>query len=174
MVYTVDSLPLLQWLIHATRNEITQCNLQEWFRNAGYFKVYRRWCLDSEDGLTLSEFEALAAMVLDYFQWNTHLFMAEWFVYAWLCEKVNSIQTFSWQWRHNKHNGISNRQPHDCLLNSLFKAQIKENIKAPRHWPLCEEFTDDRWIPRTKGQQRGKCFHLMTLSYDMIVLTILL
>ena len=21
-----------------------------------------------------------------------------------------------------------------------------------RHWPLCEEFTGDRWIPRTKGQ----------------------
>ena len=30
--------------------------------------------------------------------------------------------------------------------------QIKENIKAPRHWPLCGEFTGDRRIPRTKGQ----------------------
>ena len=37
--------------------------------------------------------------------------------------------------------------------------QIKENIKARRHWPLCGEFTGDRWIPRTNGQQRGKCFH---------------
>ena len=27
------------------------------------------------------------------------------------------------------------------------RAQIKENIKAPRHWPLCVEFTGDRWIP---------------------------
>ena len=27
-----------------------------------------------------------------------------------------------------------------------------ENIKAPRHWPLCGEFTGDRWIPRTNGQ----------------------
>ena len=25
----------------------------------------------------------------------------------------------------------------------------------------------DRWIPRTKGQQRGKCFHLMTSSCDV-------
>ena len=24
----------------------------------------------------------------------------------------------------------------------------------------------DRWIPRTKGQLRGKCFHLMTSSWD--------
>ena len=44
------------------------------------------------------------------------------------------------------------------------QVQIKENIKAPRHWPLCGEFTGDRWIPRTKGQYRGKCFHLMTSS----------
>ena len=41
-------------------------------------------------------------------------------------------------------------------------ARIKEIIKAPRHWPLWQEFTGDRWIPRTKGQQRGKC--LMTPS----------
>ena len=51
-----------------------------------------------------------------------------------------------------------------ALRNRLFKAQVKENIKAPRHWPLCEEFTGDRWITRTKGQKRGKCFHLVTWS----------
>ena len=54
--------------------------------------------------------------------------------------------------RHNGRDIVSNHQPHDCLLNHLFKAQIKENIKTPRHWPLCGEFTCDRWIPRTKGQ----------------------
>ena len=32
------------------------------------------------------------------------------------------------------------------------EAQIKEDIKAPRHWPLWGEFTGDRWIPRIKGQ----------------------
>ena len=34
----------------------------------------------------------------------------------------------------------------------FIQAQIKENIKAPCHWPLCGEFTGDRWIPRTNGQ----------------------
>ena len=34
--------------------------------------------------------------------------------------------------------------------------QIKENSKAPRHWPLCGEFTMDRWIPHTNGQLCGK------------------
>ena len=42
--------------------------------------------------------------------------------------------------------------------------EIKENIKAPRHWPSCGEFTGHRWISRTKGQKRRKCFHLMTSS----------
>ena len=56
------------------------------------------------------------------------------------------------QWRHDEGSGVSNHQPHDCLLNRLFNGQIKENIKAPSHWPLWGEFTYDRWIPRTKGQ----------------------
>ena len=56
------------------------------------------------------------------------------------------------QWRHNEPDSISNHQLHDSLLNRLFKAQIKENIKAPRHWPSWREFNGDRWIPRTKGQ----------------------
>ena len=44
----------------------------------------------------------------------------------------------------------------------------QRNIKAPRHWPFCGEFTGDRWIPRTNGQLRGKCFHLMTSSWFII------
>ena len=35
----------------------------------------------------------------------------------------------SLQWRHDERDGVSNHQPRDCLLNHLFKAQIKENIK---------------------------------------------
>ena len=49
--------------------------------------------------------------------------------------------------------------------NVFIRAQIKENIKAPRHWPLCGEFTGDWWITRTNGQYRGKCFNLMTSSW---------
>ena len=35
---------------------------------------------------------------------------------------------------------------------TVHSVQTKENIKAPRHWPLCGEFTGDRWIPRTNDQ----------------------
>ena len=38
------------------------------------------------------------------------------------------------------------------IVHLLVQAQIKENTKAPRHWPLCGEFTGDRWISRTNGQ----------------------
>ena len=62
------------------------------------------------------------------------------------------IPSMTLLWCHNERDGISNQQPHDCLLNRLFKVQIKENIQALRHWPLCGEFTGDRWIPLTKGQ----------------------
>ena len=51
------------------------------------------------------------------------------------------------------------------LTQSFIQTQIKENTKAPRHWPLCGEFTGHQWIPHTKGQLRGKCFHLMTSSW---------
>ena len=50
------------------------------------------------------------------------------------------------------------------FAQSFVQVWIKENIKAPRHRPLWGESTGDRWIPLTKGQQRGKCFLLMTSS----------
>ena len=38
------------------------------------------------------------------------------------------------------------------IVTQLFiQTQIKENIKALHHWPLCGEFTGDRWILRTNG-----------------------
>ena len=77
------------------------------------------------------------------------------------------FQHVTLQWCHNERVGVSNHQPRDCLLNRLFKAQIKENIKARRHWSLCGEFTGDRWISRTKGQWHGKYFHLMTSSWSV-------
>ena len=63
-----------------------------------------------------------------------------------------SVICFTLQRRQNERDGLLYHQTHGCLLNGLSKAQIKENIKAPRHWPLWGEFTDDQWIPLTKGQ----------------------
>ena len=60
------------------------------------------------------------------------------------------------QWRHNERDSVSNHQPHDRLLNRLIRRRSKKMLKLCCHWPLCGEFTGDRWIPRTNSQQRGK------------------
>ena len=90
----------------------------------------------------------------------------------------------SLQWRHNGRDSSSDHQPHDCLLNHLFKAQIKENIKASRHWPLWREFTGDRWILRTQGHHdftsvwstlpfKKVYIHRITFGWDQILGSIL-
>ena len=40
-----------------------------------------------------------------------------------------SESKFSWQWRHNGHEGVSNPQPHDCLLNCLYRRRSKKTSK---------------------------------------------
>ena len=40
------------------------------------------------------------------------------------------------QWRHNGRDGVSNRQPHHCLLNCLFRHRSKK-ISQPRVTGLC-------------------------------------
>ena len=51
-------------------------------------------------------------------------------------------------WRHNGRYGISNHQPHDCLLNRLFWCRSKKTWKL--HWPLCGEFTRTGEFPAHK------------------------
>ena len=47
-------------------------------------------------------------------------------------------------WHHNGHNSVSNHQPHDCLLNHLFRCRSKKTSKlrvigrvnSPHKWPV--------------------------------------
>ena len=41
----------------------------------------------------------------------------------------NSDYIISLWWRHNDHDGVSNHQPHDCLLNRLFRRRSKKTSK---------------------------------------------
>ena len=50
--------------------------------------------------------------------------------------KVN-ILVASLQWRHYGHYGVLNHQPHDCLLNRLFRRRSKKASKL-RVTGLCE------------------------------------
>ena len=64
-------------------------------------------------------------------------------------------------WRHSDYDGVSNNQPHGSLLNSLFRRRSKKTSKL-RVTGLCVGNSPG---PHTKGQLRGKCFHLMTSSW---------
>ena len=72
-------------------------------------------------------------------------------------------------WRHNDHDDVWNHQPHGCLLICLFRLRSKKTSKL-RVTSLCVGIHRDRWIPRTKGQLRGKYFDLMTSSWLSAVL----
>ena len=59
------------------------------------------------------------------------------------------IFTLTSQWRQNRRL----KSPASRVFTQLFiQAQLKENVKGPRYWPLYGEFTGDWWIPRTNGQ----------------------
>ena len=62
----------------------------------------------------------------------------QWFHY---CDILMGTKKFSVKWTASR-----------LFTQQFIQAQIKENIKTPRQWPLCREFTGDRWIPRTNGQ----------------------
>ena len=53
------------------------------------------------------------------------------------------------------------------VCSVVVQAHIKENIKAPRHWPVGRQSTGDRWIFLAKSQWQGECTHLMTSSCSL-------
>ena len=49
------------------------------------------------------------------------------------------------------------------------QAQIKENIKALRHWPLWEEFAGDRWITIKFFGVRGRTSFVSAKFYNYTI-----
>ena len=43
--------------------------------------------------------------------------------------KASFTHLYPLQWRHNDHGGVSNHQPHGCLLNRLFRHRSKKTSK---------------------------------------------
>ena len=59
------------------------------------------------------------------------------------------------------------------VYSSVYRATDRKYIKAPRHWPLCGEFTGDRWIPRTNGQENVSIWWRHHVPSVMIILSTL-
>ena len=69
------------------------------------------------------------------------------------------------QWRHNERDGVSNHRRRHCLLNRWFWCRSTKTSKlcitglCAGNSPVIGEFS------AKKGQEHGKCFHLMTSSW---------
>ena len=49
------------------------------------------------------------------------------------------------------YDGVSNQPASRLFTQPFIQTQIKENIKAPRHWPLCVEFTGTGEFPAQRA-----------------------
>ena len=63
----------------------------------------------------------------------------------------------SLQWRHNERDGVSNHQPHDCLLNRLSRRSSKKTPKLRVTGIFCGEFTGDLGYPTVYGTKSWLC-----------------
>ena len=63
---------------------------------------------------------------------------------GWNSSPLNTKQNKALQWRHHGHDGVSNHQPHHCLLNRLCGRRSKKTSKL-----------------RVTGLCAAKCFHTM-------------
>ena len=54
------------------------------------------------------------------------------------------------------------------ITQPFIQAQMKENIKAPRHWHLWGEFTSDRWIPHHNGPVTRKMFPFDVIMTSLV------
>ena len=57
------------------------------------------------------------------------------------------------------------------ITSRFFRRRSKKTskLRVTGLYAACGEFTGDRWIARTNGQLRGKCFHLITSSCHTMV-----
>ena len=70
-------------------------------------------------------------------------------------EKWKNIQIYLYHYSDVIMGAIASQSPASWLFTQPFiQTQIKDNIKAPRHRPLCGEFTEDRWISHKRSVTR--------------------
>ena len=73
------------------------------------------------------------------------------------------------RWRNNGHDDVSNHQPHECLLNRLFRRRSKKISKlsvtglcagnSPHKWPVTGKMSpfDDVIMSTSSTHTPGKC-----------------
>ena len=93
---------------------------------------------------------------------------------------VQEYPSFTFRWHHNGHDGVSNHQPHHCLLNRLFWCRSKKTSKlrltglcagpvnSPHKWPVTRKmFPFDDVIMSTRWVKHfiNRC---LFFSYELL------
>ena len=80
---------------------------------------------------------------------------------------------WSLQWRHNGQDSVSNHQPHECLLNRIFRRRSKKTSKLrvtglcvgnssvtgefPHKWPVTRKMSPFWWLHHViPGEEDGR------------------
>ena len=102
----------------------------------------------------------------------------------WTPSTITQNRNVSLQWRHNGHDSVSNHQPHECLLNRLFRRRSEKTSKlrvtglcagnSPRKCPVTRKiFPFDDVIMSYVIVQWGCCVYLLlvcTIRHELYVL----
>ena len=118
------------WMWHGNNNDIKHMTISH---------ICIRWWTGFSNGQSISSTDdnpdssVKQLCIISQLKWTIHAI---------------TLRTWMSYYSHNRRDGVSNHQPHDCLLNRLLGRRSKKT-KVPRHWLVCGEFTGDQWIPRT-------------------------
>ena len=77
------------------------------------------------------------------------------------------------RWRHNDHDA-SQINSLTVVYSTVYSDADQRKHQSSASLAFVWGIHRDRWIPRPKGQWRGKCFHLMTSSWSEIFMAMLL
>ena len=121
-----------QWLVARQQQTITLIN-------ADISKNKPQWNFNQNTFLSFNEM-------------HLKIWCAKWQPFCWGSVGPFWLSAVSLQWRHNERDGITNHQPHDCLLNHLFRHRSKKTSKLRvGHLPLCGEFTGTGEFPAQRA-----------------------
>ena len=95
---------------------------------------------------TLLMFWIWSAKVIGALSNWVHKSFQPWWGVCWMVDLNGCPSALTLEWRHYQGDGVSNHQPHDCLLNRLFRRRSKKTSKlrvtglCPGNSPVTGEF----------------------------------
>ena len=110
----------------------------------------------------------------EYVIWTEISWIREWEILQQVPLTISCYMFTALQWRHNWRDSFSNHQPHDCLLNRLFRRRSKKTSKfrftgfCVKNSPVTGEFP-----AQMASNSENVSTHLMTSSWMIVYVKIL-